>query len=305
MINEILVDIRNQLPDVAKIMTENVSLKKKNALLEYRFNDLETKYKELESKNRKLKHKNRLRKDIILALEKKIKYYQKEEKKIKKSTSAQFYSHQIAHGQCSKTDSLDLNINSTTKVIDIPPIPEPTEIILKETIAKPKTRKYTKKKTKETSMIENDDKDEYHSIELDEFNSMFLSIPEDREGFESYKKHKYLPPKSSIQSVLDQLSRMQPNQVPKYISELMCQAHPSILSMKRFFTNVLNTVVVHIYDHANDVNTVHTHMAFFIKLSLLIAPDALKRFKEIVADNTELKSLIIVIESTDPEEEQE
>ena len=217
---EVLASIRSMLPDVTRLGTENVALKKENKNLHARIAELERSLAEAQAdvlrKTSELKHANMRIRDLESSLKRKT---------------------------------------APPKPAEPRPPSEPEEISLSDEL--------------------------FEDI-----------LPPERPPRPRVKKVSLLPQRSTIPDVIARIGSTAPENMGALVNSLLCEQHPSVLSMKKFYTNLLNSTYVKLLTLKRESPEVRNYLAFIAHFSERVSPKVYANFTSKIAPNTELASFV-------------
>ena len=217
---EVLESLMSMLPDVTRLGTENVALKKENKDLRARIAELERSLAEAQAdvlrKTSELKHANMRIRDLESSLKRK------------------------------------------------PAPPKPSE---------PRPLSESEELALSDELFED-------------------TPPPERPPRPRVKRLSLLPQRSTIPDVIARISSTAPENMGALVNSLLCEQHPSVLAMKKFCTNLLNSAYVKLLTLKRGSPEVRNYLAFIAHFSERVSPKVFATFTSKIAPNTELASFV-------------
>lgn len=116
--------------------------------------------------------------------------------------------------------------------------------------------------------------------------------PTERQVRPRYKKMSLLPPRSTIPDLIARIGDTSPDNMGPLITSVLCEQHPSVIAMKKFYTNLLNSTYVKLLTLKRDSPDVKSYLAFIARFSERVSPKVFSTFTAKIAANADIASFV-------------
>ncbi|OHS94335.1 hypothetical protein TRFO_11192 [Tritrichomonas foetus] len=308
--SNIFLDIMKTLPDFTKLGQENIELKKQNKNMLDQIQNLLSEIQTLKKKNSFLLEQHQQDKAKISKQKNKIKELKK--KNARKMLPS---SHRIPQSISSSIIGVDDTVFSTpspeTPISqsceehqfwdnDFDEIDRLLSEIDTSEVSKLKSPKKTIRKAQNTSKEKNFAIQQDSSLPNEKKieNSPKISQKTTRSTKKTAKKENVLPKPYIIPDLLKEIRESEVSHFDFIISRILAAQFTTILSMKKYYSEILNTIGVSIRTLDEKSPDLQNYISFFIKFAKRISPQSLENLKKSVASKHELESMISAIEDT-------